>query len=521
MREPLRYIFQVAENALDRAFGPAWNPLHQLGALGFFFYWIVAASGIYVYLFFDTGVTEAYASIEYMTNEQWYLAGVMRSLHRYASDGMVFFMVLHVLREFSNDRYRGTRWFSWVTGWPAVVLLFVCGITGYWLVWDQLAQYVAITSTEWLDWLPIFGEPIARNFMAPEMLDDRFFTVLVFIHIAAPLILLLLLWLHLNRVSRPRSNPPRGLAIGSFVMLLVLSLIKPATSQAPADLAQAVGGVGLDWFYLGFYPLLNQWPGAVTWGGMATLGLILVALPWLPPLRQSAAARVDLDNCNGCTRCAEDCPYAAISMQRRTDGKPFELEAVVNGDLCVSCGICAGACPTATPFRRKSELVPGIELPDRTIAELRDDLEAQALEPTTHKRLLVIGCDHGVDVATLHDCQTGTLSLPCIGMLPPSFIDYALSHDIADGIVLTGCADGACQHRSGVDWTKARMARERDPYLRRRVPKERLLLSWVYKSQQARLKREIETFRDTLPQTPPLETTTPSTSKRSVEPSHV
>jgi hypothetical protein len=35
------------------------------------------------------------------------------------------------------------------------------GITGYWLVWDKLAYYVAITTSELLDYLPIFGEPIA------------------------------------------------------------------------------------------------------------------------------------------------------------------------------------------------------------------------------------------------------------------------------------------------------------------------------------------------------------------------
>jgi ferredoxin/coenzyme F420-reducing hydrogenase delta subunit len=327
-----------------------------------------------------------------------------------------------------------------------------------------------------------------------------------------------LLWLHLNRVSRAKSNPPRGLAVGSFAMLLVLSLVKPAVSHAPADLAQAVGVVNLDWFYLGLYPLLNQWPGALTWGGMATLGLILVALPWLPPLRRGMTAQVDLDNCNGCTRCAEDCPYAAITMQRRTDGKLFELEAIVNSNLCVACGICTGACPTATPFRRRTDLIPGIELPDRTIAALRDEMEDQAPAPDESGRLLVIGCANGADVAALRDERTGALSLPCIGMLPMSFIDYAFSRGLADGIVLTGCADGACRHRFGIDWTKARIARERDPFLRRRVPRDRLLTVWASEAQQPRLVRELESFRAGLPTPePPKPVAPPALSK---EPTH-
>ena len=65
-----------------------------MGALGFFFYWIVAVSGIYVYLFFDTGVAAAYGSVEYLTHQQWYAGGVMRSLHRYASDALVVVMVV-------------------------------------------------------------------------------------------------------------------------------------------------------------------------------------------------------------------------------------------------------------------------------------------------------------------------------------------------------------------------------------------------------------------------------------------
>ncbi len=64
-------------------------------------------------------------------------------------------------------------------------------------------------------------------------------------------------------------------------------------------------------------------------------------------------------------------------MQLRSDGRPFEGEAVVDPDLCVSCGICAGACPTSPPFRRLSELIPGIDLPDRTIAAIRSDTETE------------------------------------------------------------------------------------------------------------------------------------------------
>ena len=95
LRNLLRLGFARLETMFDKAFPPDWNPLYHLGALGFFFYWIVAVSGIYLYIFFDTGITEAYDSIEYLTVDQWYLGGVMRSLHRYASDAMILMMLVH------------------------------------------------------------------------------------------------------------------------------------------------------------------------------------------------------------------------------------------------------------------------------------------------------------------------------------------------------------------------------------------------------------------------------------------
>jgi hypothetical protein len=57
----------------DRVFGARDNPLRHLGALGFYFFWVMAVSGIYLYAFYDTGVTDAYSSVERLTHDQWFL----------------------------------------------------------------------------------------------------------------------------------------------------------------------------------------------------------------------------------------------------------------------------------------------------------------------------------------------------------------------------------------------------------------------------------------------------------------
>jgi ferredoxin len=402
---------------------------------------------------------------------------------------MVVVLVLHPLREFAHDRYRGVRWFSWITGIPIVWLLYVSGITGYWLVWDQFAQYVAIATSELLDWLPIFGEPIARNFLAPGSLNDRFFTLLVFMHIAVPLFLLFIMWIHILRISRPKMNPPRMLAAVVLAALVAVSIWKPALSQGPADLSKVPADVGLDWFYFPLYPLSDVWSRGAAWALLGGFTLMLAAMPWLPLFRKPRPAEVNLEHCNGCGRCVEDCPYEAVRLVARTDQRPFLQQAEVNAANCVSCGICVGSCPSSTPFRRTSDLKTGIDLPDFPLAELRETTEAVASGLSGSARILILACKHGA-AGGRQDC----VEMPCVAMVPPSLIDYVISRKLADGVVVAGCAKRSCYNRLGVAWTEQRIAGRRDPYLRSRVPRDRVATIWASPSEQSRFASEVATF---------------------------
>lgn len=513
LRYVLRGGFELIERPFERLFGPALNPLAQLGALGFFFFWIVAVSGMYLFIFFDTGIERAYESVEYISREQWFHAGVMRSLHRYASDMMIVMVVAHMLRQFAYDQYRGSRWFSWFTGLPIIWLLYGSGITGYWLVWDRLAQYVAITVSELLDRLPIFGEPIARNFVATGTLTSRFFTLMVFMHVAVPLILLFIMWVHILRISRPKINPPRMLAAMSLVALVGVSLWNPALSQGRVDLAMAPVGVGLDWFYLPIFPMSDIWGRGGVWLFIGVFSLMFGLMPWLPPLRRARAAEVNLDHCNGCARCAEDCPYEAIRMVGRTDHLPFPSQAQVNSDLCTSCGICVGSCPSSTPFRRSEELKTGIDLPDFSLKELRERTVAAGKALQGPARVLVFACEHGG--ARQLD---GVVRLPCVAMAPPSLFDFVLSQNLADGVVIAGCAESACFSRLGIGWTKQRIAGERDPYLRARVPRERIATVWTSALAAGQAIAEIAAFKTRIAALPPKKPRAPRTVSVSAPP---
>ena len=176
-----------------------------------------------------------------------------------------------------------------------------------------------------------------------------------------------------------------------MICLLLLSVIYPAVSHDKADLALVPQTLRFDWFYLHVYPLIQQWSPGWVWALLVGSSAVIVIAPWVPPQRPEQVALVTLDYCNGCERCVDDCPFAAVEMVPRTDGTSYTQQAQVDPDLCVSCGLCVGACPTATPFRSRSELVPGIDLPDRTMADLRAEIAASAVAGTG-VRVLVFGC---------------------------------------------------------------------------------------------------------------------------------
>ena len=492
---PIRRGYRALEAWFNLSFGPAWNPVYNLGTLTFFFFWVVLISGLYLFVFFDTSLAGAYESVEQITHAQWYLGGVMRSLHRYASDAAVITILLHMFREFALDRYRGVRWFSWFTGVPTLWLVVTLGITGYWLVWDELGLYVAVLSSELLDALPIFSGSMARNFLQGA-LTDRFFTLMAFLHLLGlPILMLFAVWIHIKRMSHVQFNAPRGLAVGSFLALVALSLVSPAESHAPADLSQVPSVLYVDWFYLNVYPLLDHWSAGQTWTITLSITVALMILPWLPPKKSGAAAVVHLEQCNGCGQCVEDCPFDAISLQARTDGARYEHEVVVNPNLCAACGICVGSCPSSNPFRsRNGTLVTGIDMPQFPIDDLRRRTDEAISQLDVRDKIVVFGCDNAVDVTGLAAPDTAAMSVFCAGMLPSTFVEYALAQG-ASGVFVTGCRTGDCYDRYGNVWMDERFKGARNPMLRARAERERIVVSRGAETDGGKVRRALDDFR--------------------------
>ena len=490
-------LYRHLEQSFDAAFGAALNPLRHLGTLAFMMFWLLGLSGIYLYALFDTSVADAYRSIDEMSRQQWFAGGILRSLHRYAADAFVVLMLVHLLREALFGRYSGFRRFSWLTGMPLLLLVFISAIGGFWLNWDQLGQFSALATAEWLDWLPFFATPLIRNFINVAAMNDRLFSLLVFVHLGVPLLSVFALWFHIQRISRAAVFPPRTLAIGAGLSLLVLALAAPVMSQAPADLAIVPGALRLDWLLLFVHPLVYATSPGFVWALLSATLVLLFALPFLPQPPVAPVAVVDAANCNGCRRCFDDCPYAAVTMVPHPM-RGMRQMAKVDADLCASCGICVGACPSSTPFRSAAQLVTGIDMPSSPIGALRQEL-AQRLSALgdAPDRIVVFGCQCGADIDALAGPGIATIKLICTGQLPPSFVEYAL-RDGADAVLVSGCAQGGCEFRLGQLWTEERLAGVREPHLRASVPRDRFEQAWADVGGESDLRAALDRLRQRL-----------------------
>ena len=147
-------------------------------------------------------------------------------------------------------------------------------------------------------------------------------------------------------------------------------------------------------------------------------------------------------------------------------------------------------------------MVPGIELPDHPVAQLREDTLAASGRFVDDPRVLVYACDRCRMTPDESD-GAQVLTMPCIAMLPPSFIDFVLSRGLADGVALAGCASEDCYYRLGDKWTGQRLRGERDPYLRKRVDTSRLTHLHMRPTSGRQHRRLVQEFAVSVSELPP------------------
>jgi len=474
---------------LDRLLPTGLNPFAQTGAIANVCFIIAAISGVALLIWYSPSVYQAWPSLEAMRGN--FLAQLVRSIHRYSSDACMLFVVLHAWRLTAARRFSGARWLAWVTGIILIGSLWFVGWLGYWLVWDEPARRIAVGSSKVLDVLPIFSDPMGRSFLTDKSVHSLLFFTVFFLHMLLPLAMGIALWLHITRLNRSRFLTKRPMTIAVCVSLVVLSIALPALSSSPAKMVAPASSMRLDAWYLLPIALTDRLGGGVLWLATLLSGVALFAAPWALAKGRAAPAVVDLAKCNGCTNCATDCPYDAISMQPRSDGRNHKLEAVVDASKCVGCGICAGSCDSAGIGIPLVSQVEARARMDRWIDEEPDAFVAFACSRSAASAL-------EVDPATGRcDALPGYRVMPvvCAGWVHALTIERALRHG-ARGVLIVSCGSVEPTYREGPSHTRARLDGQRVPALRTdKIDPKRVRLVELDRTRVSDLTREAEELR--------------------------
>ena len=482
---------------MDAAFNALYtwrgNPLYHSGALVVACFAVLMVTGVYLLLFYRIGAPyESVAGI----HAQWWGGRWIRGMHRYVSDLAVVAALFHGFRMFAQRRTWGPRALAWVSGVVLLGIFFVCGWTGYVMVWDAHGQLLAVEGARLLDALPVFSEPLGRAFTGEEPVPDAFFFMNLFAHIALPVGIALFLWVHVSRLARAQLLPPKPLMWGAVALVATVALAWPPPLGPEADLLRQPGRVPTDWAYGFWLPAARSMAAGWVWvaGGVVVLAILLV--PLLTKPRAGKAPQPSWVNpryCTGCEQCYVDCPYEAISMVERDDGRDG-LVGLVDPAKCVSCGVCAGSC---APM--------GVGPPGRTgrdqLARV-NDFVAQ-VRPGPHD-LVVVGCMHGAagriaaeEADAAGSNGTGSLRMfpiGCVGNLHTSAIEYLVRAG-AGGVVIAACPPRDCRSREGVKWFDERVWSGRDAELQDRVDRSRITVVYAGSGEGRVLRDAVRRFR--------------------------
>jgi quinol-cytochrome oxidoreductase complex cytochrome b subunit len=286
-----------------------------LGILLGFLFLIMVFTGVILMIYYTPSVDAAYQSVK---DIEYVVPGgrIIRNMHRWASQGMVILVFLHMLRVFYTGSYLGNRSLNWVIGVVLLMVTLFSNFSGYLLPWDQLAYWavtigsnIASSARELTDLLGITNAFDPGGFMKKLLIGgetvgqpalSRFFALHV---IFLPLSILILLGIHFWRIrkdgglSRPlRYKEDRGDAnkwpawpvlmwteLGLLLMVVVVVLFIALVADAPlleqANPSYPENPAKAPWYFLGIQELVSYSAFA---GGLVIPVLYLVFLFSIP-----------------------------------------------------------------------------------------------------------------------------------------------------------------------------------------------------------------------------------------------
>lgn len=321
-RLPLR---EVAEFASHKTV-----PVHRatifyyLGGMTLFFFLVQVATGVLLMLYYRPSADEAFESVEFIMTTVPF-GWLVRSIHSWSANLMVFFAVLHLVSVFFMKAYRAPREITWISGVFLLFLILGFGFSGYLLPWNQLAFFATKVGTDITSSVPLIGEWMLRFLRGGDRVSGGTLSRFYGWHVAIlPAITTVVLALHLLLVQLRGMSVPPALdeeAKGrppmkffphfalrdAFGWMLALALLAALAALLPWELgekadpfAPAYKDIKPEWYFMFMFQSLKLVPGGEIFGiefeaipilifGIA--GAVLLGIPFLD--RKDKGRRID------------------------------------------------------------------------------------------------------------------------------------------------------------------------------------------------------------------------------------
>jgi coenzyme F420-reducing hydrogenase delta subunit/Pyruvate/2-oxoacid:ferredoxin oxidoreductase delta subunit len=285
--------------------------------------------------------------------------------------------------------------------------------------------------------------------------------------------------------------PPRPLLWTTTAAFLAASVLWPVLMSPKADLLRLPTETPFDVFYGFWLPVTRTMPAGWAWGLRLLLLALITVIPWFTgPTKEEdpGVAIVNERICTGCEQCYIDCPYEAIAMAPRTDGREGII-AIVEASKCTGCDICAASCAPMC-------IGVGDQGGREQLAEVGRFMEEHS--PGSDD-VVLIACDRSSGGAGRMDRFNGApvFPVPCAGSLHTSVIERFVKLGVG-GVMVVSCNPGDCWNREGVRWLDERVHHDREAELKARVDRRRVRVSHAGEGETRRVVDLLTEFRGDL-----------------------
>jgi len=192
--------------------------------------------------------------------------------------------------------------------------------------------------------------------------------------------------------------------------------------------------------------------------------------------------------CKSCGKCAEVCPYNAITVDVKK-----KTPATVSTAACAGCGTCAAECP-----------FDAIIMNHFTDTQIINQVDA-LLEDRPKEKILVFACNWcsyaGADFAGVSRIQyppnVRLIRTMCSGRVDEKFIWDGFEKG-APVILVSGCHIGDCHYIDANQWTDKRIKKVHKKMEKLGIRTERLQLEWISAAEGVRfaqVMQRMETLR--------------------------